>query len=214
MKTSKKKKPLAPRNIIALILMLSGIGCLIALIAIPERFVGFFSLLGAFFFSASLAISFAPPEFEIKIEKIWRVFILLVLIIGIFICAFYTGRVWPKKSSKYPEKNGRIADFDGSLEKKLGDCPARTVFFDSFNAILDSEWNGNSKCWYSRQQEDTVNKGTGNITQNGYLRFHYQLIPKDEDNPIAYVGLWAAFSYPPPKKYDVSHYNKITLQIR
>ncbi len=109
-------------------------------------------------------------------------------------------------SKLYPRKDGLVADF-----KTGGGGPARTVLGEVLNVITDNEWNGTSKCWYKLMASDINQNGE---KKNKFLRFYYQLEPREISGGESYVGFFTDFSPPPSKIFDISDFSGISLRIR
>jgi len=137
-------------------------------------------------------------------RKTWKFFsanpyfmLVLVLVIAIVYLAI------PSSPIPYPRKDGMIANFS------IGPGgPARNSIGETFTPILDSEYNGDSKCWYKLKWEMIQGE------RNGFLRLYYQLAPRIERDAEAYVGIFTDFSYPPPKIFDISDFTAISFRIR
>ena len=105
----------------------------------------------------------------------------------------------------FPRTDGLIADF-----KTGGGGPPRNAFNEVFNLLTDNEWNGTSKCWY-QLKEETKN---GSYNGNKYLRFFYQLEPREIPGGESYVGLFTDFSPPPPNVFDISQFEGVSFRLR
>ena len=136
-------------------------------------------------------------------KKYRWIFHLSVIFIGSLI-GFIVYLIMDTVPKQFPIKNGLVADFNN-----VGPGgPPRNAFFESFSVILDSEYNGNSKCWYKLEWEG------GSSDRNGFLRLFFQLEPFQIHNTVSFVGLFTDFSYPPPKSFDVSKFSSISLKVR
>jgi hypothetical protein len=114
---------------------------------------------------------------------------------AVFMLGWASGYPWVKP---YPRDDGLIADFNGAFA-----LPARTYNGNSFNIVLDSDWNKPSKVWYERIAESEP---------EGFLRIYYQL--ESVNNSPSYGGVFVDLSHLPAVPYDVSAFRGLHFRLR
>ncbi len=152
---------------------------------------------------AALINAFLGNESKRKTWKSIPINPCFFLVLALVVAIVYLAVPFQDSSDLYPRSDGMIADFS------IGPGgPARNAVGENFSPFYDSEYNGDSKCWYK------LNWDNLDDVVDGYLRVYYQLEPRREENAESYVGLFTDFSYPPAKAFDVSKFTAITLRIR
>ena len=126
---------------------------------------------------------------------------LMIILLALFLTQvgfYYGSRVDP-----YPE-HGLIADFQTGPGGN-----ARNALGGTFSISTDSEFNGTSKCWYSLETEEQKE-----TEFNNFLRMFFVLEPRLSASQEAYVSLFSNFSFLPPKIYDISRFNNLSIRLR
>lgn len=107
----------------------------------------------------------------------------------------------PSRFTPYPRADGLVADFTAGLGR-----PAKTVFDTEFSLLSDSSSNLGSHVSYTREVDRDAKEG------QGFMRIRYDLEPSKSVE--GFVGVYADFSFPPPRTFDVSRFDTIELRVR